>query len=83
MIYSKSNCHELRWGHHFGINDEVICAVEEIMENKYTIFIFGRIAMFKNLWTKSIGVKDEYIKKQKEKKNILILPFLLGEVQIF
>lgn len=46
----------------FGSNDDVICAVEEALEDQDATF-FDRITMFKHYWTNFIDVKVDYIEK--------------------
>ena len=50
-------------GRHFENDDDIICAVEEFLEDQDTIFFRDGISMFEYRWTNSVGVKENYTEK--------------------
>ena len=50
---------------HFGNSKEIICAVEEDLEDQDTIFFRGGIAMVEHLYTKQTDVNEIMLKKNK------------------
>ena len=76
FLFSKLKSHLC--GHHFRNNDEVICAVEEFLEEQDAIFFCDRIAMIEHHWTKCIDDKEWGGLYWEILKNFF-LQFFLGE----
>ena len=65
-FFLLSKLKSYRLSHHFGNNNDVICAVEEILENQDITFFCDGIEIFEHDWTKCIYVKGDYTEEKKQ-----------------